>query len=393
MSSIQKSSTKIGNNSQVLRFAEEGTFKISIFSDLHYGEAQDSGGSENDARTAGVMEKIISAERPQLVVLNGDLITGGATDSSNSSLYVDRLVTPLLQHDVHWASTYGNHDSDDNLCPQNVFDRDEQYKNSLTQRMVFNSSAGFTNYYLLVWPYDMAAETPAVILWFFDTRGGNTCSEMVNNPRMRPNWIHPSVTEWFGKTHSALTVKYNKTIPSLAFFHIPTYAMRAFQDVGVDDHTEQGINDDVPVKHQGYFGTERDYMGQDIAFMQILLSTQGLIATFSGHDHGNDWCFNWNRQLPGMNLTGNELNMCFGRRTGYGGYGNWPRGGRQVFLHEPITETSVQTWVRVEDGTASKQVTLNSTYGHYPYTEESQASKSAAIALILIVINLLSWLL
>lgn len=35
--------------------------------------------------------------------------------------------------------------------------------------------------------------------------------------------------------------------------------------------------------------------------MRTLLDTPGLIATFGGHDHGNDWCFKW----AGMDLTGN----------------------------------------------------------------------------------------
>ena len=33
-----QSNTMAYNNSQALRFAADGTFKISIFQDLHYGE-------------------------------------------------------------------------------------------------------------------------------------------------------------------------------------------------------------------------------------------------------------------------------------------------------------------------------------------------------------------
>lgn len=97
------------------------------------------------------------------------------------------------------------------------------------------------------------------------------------------------VIEWFNETHSEITNRYGRAVPSLAFFHIPTYAARAFQDTGLNGSTEPGINDDVPVKQQGYLWDGEDYTGRDIPFMQALLATEGLIASFSGHDHGNDW--------------------------------------------------------------------------------------------------------
>ena len=62
--------------------------------------------------------------------------------------------------------------------------------------------------------------------------------------------------------------------------------MRAFQITGIDEEAQSVINDDIPVKYQGH---TVDYAGQDIPFMEALLQTKGLLATFSGHDHGNDW--------------------------------------------------------------------------------------------------------
>lgn len=85
-----------------------------------------------------------------------------------------------------------------------------------------------------------------------------------------------------------LQQKYSQVVPSLAFFHIPTDAMHIYQDDGdgVDPDTAPGINGETVV-HQG--SDHLDYIGQDTEFMRALLSTPGLIATFSGHDHDNDW--------------------------------------------------------------------------------------------------------
>ena len=262
------------------------------------------------------MNTILSIEKPQLVVLNGDLVTGDATSQSNSSAYVDRVLTPLVENNVSWTSTYGNHDSATNLCADDVFRRERFHQNCFTQSMVSDPAAGLTNYFLPVFPHNStAAEVPEVILWFFDTRGGSVCSESEDESDRMPDWVHQSVsplcylrnlcnrlllgfdhgllilkvTEWFIKTHSQLMAEYGRAVPSLAFFHIPTYALRAFQGTGIENYTEPGINDEIPVKQQGYFWDDDDYMGQDVPFMDALLRTEGILASFSGHDHGNDW--------------------------------------------------------------------------------------------------------
>lgn len=98
------------------------------------------------------------------------------------------------------------------------------------------------------------------------------------------------MVKWFTTTRDKLNDIYNKTLPSLAFFHIPVTAMLAFQqDIGPNAHTEPGINDDNPLAEQGPSDGSFDYTGQDKPFMQALTKTKGLIATFSGHDHGDDW--------------------------------------------------------------------------------------------------------
>lgn len=59
--------------------------------------------------------------------------------------------------------------------------------------------------------------------------------------------------------------------------------------------------------------------------------------------------------------------MCYGRHTGYGGYGDATRGARQIFLQEETLDEQVHTWVRLEDGSVSAPVTLSATYGRDRY--------------------------
>ena len=141
------------------------------------------------------MNTILFLENPQLVVLNGDLVTGDATSRSNSSAYVDRVVAPLVKNNISWASTYGNHDSATNLCPDDVFRRERVHQKCFTRKMVSDPEAGFTNYFLPVFSHNSsAAEVPEAILWFFDTRGGHMCYKNENESARMRDWVHQSVS-------------------------------------------------------------------------------------------------------------------------------------------------------------------------------------------------------
>ena len=52
-----------------LRFSRDGTFQISIFEDLHFGEnAWEQWGPQQDIKSTVVMNAVLDAESPQLVV-------------------------------------------------------------------------------------------------------------------------------------------------------------------------------------------------------------------------------------------------------------------------------------------------------------------------------------
>lgn len=368
-----------------LAFQIDGVFHLSIFEDLHYGEGEDnppeSGwGPISDVKSTRVMNTILDTELPDYVVLNGDLITGENTYLSNSTDYLDIIVQPLVDRSMPWSSTYGNHDINYNLSTKALLAKEQSVYGalSLTRSMVNSPTAGVSNYYLPVYSSDSYSSTPAALLWFFDSKGGKAFQQLTANGSQiqLPGTVDQSVVDWFTTTRDSLAGQYGKTIPSLAFVHIPTFASAAAQltGAGIDSHTAPGINDDCcPAATQG-INTAGDYDGSDIPFMQALLETEGLMAVFSGHDHGNDWCYRWNSTLDEMSLTGDGLVLCFGRHSGYGGYGSWTRGSRQVRLSEKtIQQGQVETWVRLEDETVSGWVMLNSTYGtdRYPAVNDT----------------------
>lgn len=146
--------------------------------------------------TTNVMSQVLETENPQLVVLNGDLISGEATEGSNPSQYLHQVVKPLVDADVLWASTYGNHDSDFNLDPiQDIYNHEIKYQNSLTRTMISSPQAGITNYYLPVYPHKGSNKAPVLMLWFFDSRGGHHATNRGTNSLSgaRDDWVDKEV--------------------------------------------------------------------------------------------------------------------------------------------------------------------------------------------------------
>ncbi|ORY71527.1 Metallo-dependent phosphatase-like protein [Pseudomassariella vexata] len=388
-----RQSTNSSEVSAPLRFTDNGTFQISIFEDLHFGEnAWDSWGPEQDVNSTRVVNEILDAESPGLVVFNGDLITGENTFYENGTKYLDQIVAPLISRGLSWASTYGNHDYSFNVTGATIFAREHLWPNARTQQMVSDANAGVSNYYLPLYDAKCSDDdecAPELLLWFFDSRGGFLYQQLDvdGNQVGQPNWVDESVVNWFNETNTEMVQRFNKTIPSLAFVHIPTNASLALQEAGVDARTEPGINDDVPLAQQAQGwcpnGTDDrtcEYGGQDVPLMKAITSTAGLMAVFSGHDHGDTWCYKWNSLLPGLSVTGNGVNLCFGQHSGYGGYGSWERGARQVLITQSkLKDLEVDTWIRLESGNVVGSVCLNSTYGQDTYAETPDTTKQHAL--------------
>ncbi|KAF3343780.1 hypothetical protein VdG2_07838 [Verticillium dahliae VDG2] len=352
-----------------LQLDKDGDFRIAIFSDLHYGAQEDGWGIEQDQNTTRVMSSVLRDEKVDFVVLNGDLITGENTLRENASDYVEQIIRPMLQSNKPWASVYGNHDSQFNLSREAIYKAERVYSLCYTDSV--DHLPGSSNYYVLIHPHqEEGAEPegldPAAILWFFDSRGGKAFDhDPSSDTADLPDWVAPETSKWFIEAHNELREKYdNRVIPSIAFVHIPPHIFSQAQEAGVHVDLFPGLNDDMPLAFQGN-------EGEDAAFVNALLQTEGLHSVHVGHDHGDSWCSTW----PGKDATSKAPFLCFAKHTGYGGYGTWNRGAR--ILHLTISKAEgenqggklfVDTWVGMENGNVVTQVSLNETYGvdRYP---------------------------
>ncbi|EGX90689.1 Metallophosphoesterase [Cordyceps militaris CM01] len=361
-----------------LRFRQDGTFHISVFSDLHMGMyANVARGPKQDAKSVSVLASVLDMEQPDFAVINGDLINGDSTRLDNSTHYLDQIVQPLIARNLTWGSTYGNHDHQPNLSGELLLAREQKFPGARTQSMVPGVAAGSSNYYLPVYAAtcrDVRCCAPKLILWFFDSRGGYYYQQRDRLGRAvhHPNWVDESVVRWFEATGAQLRKRYGRIIPSLGFVHIPAYASVELQARGVDPNRQPGINDEnASPQAQGWCegGThECPYGKQDAGFMTAISKTEGLMGLFSGHDHANSWCYKWDGELPGVEAKGNGVNLCYGQHTGYGGYGDWVRGSRELFVSlDKLKDLVIDSHIRTELGDVIGAVSLNATYGQDSY--------------------------
>ncbi|WYZ40665.1 hypothetical protein EsH8_IV_001006 [Colletotrichum jinshuiense] len=337
-----------------LQLSPNRDYTIAIFSDLHFGEQEFGWGIDQDKNSTRVMRSVMKTEQPDLVVFNGDLITGEDTHKENSTSYIDQIVQPLVETNQKWASVYGNHDSKHTLDREALFHAEKGYDLCYTTCMQ-DKLPGITNYYVPVFEGD--SKDPIALLWFFDSRGGTTYQTDSDNMDDIPNWVAPETAEWFTKTYTDLKEKHGRVIPSVAFVHIPPRVFLEAQQSNLDPAKFPGLNADSPLAVQGQ-GEE------DLPFTEALLEAEGLHSIYVGHDHGDSWCSTWPGHDAGLGAEAPFL--CFAKHTGYGGYGTWNRGARMIklsFTKGDNPEMLVESWVRMEDDAVITRVSLNETYG------------------------------
>ena len=333
-----------------LRLRASSAFTLLQFADLHYGEAPAlDWGPEQDRNSTRVMRAVLAAEAPVgLVVFSGDQITGNNV-VDNATAVLANVYGEVVRQGVQWAVIYGNHDDaplDAGLpSPARArrlsvttrrellaFERATWPAVSLTCAAVPGAgmpapcpttlAPAVSNYFQLV--LGPEGDVPILVLYFLDSGGGSYDED-----------LYAGATAWLGATAAALAARFGAPVPSLTFVHIPppeyTAAASSRSCVGMAD---DGI---TPTTGQNNL-------------IATLAATGAARATFVGHDHGNAWC------CPTKAAAG--LSLCFGRHTGYGGYGTWDRGARVVSISVNATApggVGVRTWVRMEDNSTNSE--------------------------------------
>ncbi|KAF4649223.1 purple acid phosphatase, partial [Perkinsus olseni] len=153
-----------------------GELKILVFSDLHYGEGEDK-----DRRSDAFQETLVEAERPDMVVFNGDAYSDYSAPGicklfRNCTEWFQtqwgRFTATVRKHQIPYAFTLGNHDHlPAGVKPdgKSVITYDSTHSEWSLSRKAPPGVSGGSVYYVPVYENSTAEGRPTGVLWMLDS--------------------------------------------------------------------------------------------------------------------------------------------------------------------------------------------------------------------------------
>lgn len=295
-----------------LEFNKNGEFKIVQFTDTHINQKK-----ESIQLVLNIVNKVVEAEQPDLVVFTGDIVT-----EDNPVNAFGKIGEVMAAHETNWVVVLGNHDDEHNAERPEVAKMLTTLPYCLNQ--VSENITGTTNFVLTVGEGKNMA-----LLYFMDSNAYSTLKDKVEGY----GWFDLSQINWYKKISSKFTKENNsKPLPALAFFHIPLPEYNQVWDT--EDIVKFGVKNEkvcCPDINTGMFAA--------------MVEAGDVMGTFVGHDHVNDY----------IGVLYN-IALAYGRCSGAGNaYGDLTPGGRVIALKKGKHE--FDSWIREVDGDVVQKTT------------------------------------
>ena len=329
-----------------LQFNEDGNFRIMQVADL-----------QDDMLLNGAVKEFLKEalvrEKPDLVVLTGDNISGGSCrtdmfkswDKRNCETAIGQYMNIFEDYGVPVAAVFGNHDNENMLSKEELFDIYEEYDCFIG---IDEGEAlyGCGTYNLPIYSSNDSSKM-AYNLWMFDS---NTYDEELGGY----DYVHDDQVEWYvNKSEELKAANGGEAVPSMAFQHI--IVKEIFELIESGDNIE---------------GSLLNYDGKDYVFKEGVLKAgylkeypcpgtrpskqvpammqQGdVVAMFFGHDHNNTFEVDYH----GMDLVATP-------GFTFHSYGNEDRGVRIININENDTSTYETHLVKFEDYFADNKMAM-----------------------------------
>lgn len=299
-----------------LRF-KKGLFKIVQITDLHYKL-----GVKASEQGLACVREMVQTEKPDLVVVTGDIIYSAPADSTLSV-----VLKTFAQLGVPFCMTFGNHDYDFKTPAVALYNQMQKTPNCVMPVLQGKN----TDYSLPI--LSSNGKRTAAVLYCIDTH---------NKPAIGGiggyQWISHNQITWYRQRSMVYKQKNGgRPVPSLAFLHIPlpefNYATDNTQCPMYGSRLERAYS---PSINSGMFASIKE-MGD-------------IMGVFCGHDHDNDYAVSYFNVL-----------LAHGRFSGGNTeYNHLKRGARVIVLKEGKRE--FDTWIREVGGNVLYRTTYPKSY-------------------------------
>ena len=290
-----------------LKFNEAGEFKIVQFTDVHFKY----GNPASDIALERI-DEVLKAERPDLVVLTGDVIYAKPADKG-----MHTVLERVSAHNVPFVVTFGNHDDEQGMTRTQLYDIIRSVPGCLMPDRGEQASPDYT---LTVQSSD-GKGSHAAVLYFFDSHSYSKLKDVKGY-----DWLTFDQVENYRRQSAAFTeANGGQPLPALSFFHIPLpeYNQAASSEgaILIGTRMEKAC---APALNTGMFTAMKE--------------AGDVMGVFVGHDHDNDYAVMWHGIL-----------LAYGRYTGGNTvYNHLPNGARVIVLKEG--QRTFDTWIDLAGG-------------------------------------------
>ncbi len=311
----------------------DGVFRALVLSDL-----------DINTNTVAAMEAILDEEKPELVILCGDVSSGLATKSELEE-YLKVLTAPMESRRIPWCHLYGEQDGDGGLAVslQNEVFASFPYCISKTDF----ESLGVGSYFIPVFE-DGGAESgdaPIFGIWAMGQTGLISGSSVMSSADSviyslstagkDYGYVPQTHVNWLMESAEAMKKDREKGIPSVVVTHTPTDEF----NVIAENPEKCGFT--------GIMGEAVSSSPMKSGLFSAILESKNIFGLYSGHDHLN----NYSGRYLGIEL-GYVSSIGYDGR-GYGGTfenNNAYRGGR--IIEAAIVGGSVKVFSRMAFATS-----------------------------------------
>eukprot|EP00930_Biecheleria_cincta_P042896 TRINITY_DN29513_c0_g1_i1.p1 TRINITY_DN29513_c0_g1~~TRINITY_DN29513_c0_g1_i1.p1 ORF type:complete len:484 (-),score=53.38 TRINITY_DN29513_c0_g1_i1:302-1603(-) len=325
-----------------LKMRRDGTFRLALFCDMHFGEAE-----SKDELSVQFQTRLLELEKPDLVIVDGDASSNYASHWCPFKIGCHnffrnnwkKFTKAFVQARTPYAYTLGNHDripwhifgpehpggpgfeTDYAVTDHWIMELDEHHSTMAMAHDGPTNIHGASNYVIPVFGGNGAA---AFYVWMLDSSDNNCLGIQ--------GWgcVYPDQVEWFRKTSRRLKQQDGRVVPGVMFHHIPLPE--------VLDAWNNGS-----IELNGTLGESICCFSANTGLFDAIKEAGNIWGVFHGHDHNNDFIARYE-----------GITIGFGRKSGYGGYGgvlaDHP-GSRIIDVTlQPDGSVSWETRIRLETG-------------------------------------------
>ena len=287
-----------------LQFHQNGEFKVLHFTDIHYIY-----GREESPVALDNLNKVIEAEKPDLIIITGDMIYGqpaleGITD----------VINTISAHGIPFCTTFGNHDDESGLSRSELYDIIQAAPNCV------NPPRGDVASPAIEVKSSDGTRTAAV-LYCLDSHS----YAQVKGVGKYAWFTHDQIGWYRAKSAGYTAANGGEPVPSFAFFHIP---LPEYGQAIADPKTK-------------VFGNRKEAGGEAKVNSGMFVNMKecgDIVGVFAGHDHDNDYALDYY-----------GICLCYGRFSGCSNvYNHLQNGGRVIILKEG--QRGFDSWIRERTG-------------------------------------------